>query len=99
MSLTWEPRWEPYLVEYAGIRIWTCRDKITKMIACPICINAVRECLGGGGLRGERKGIEYAFFYSARDLILHIKNHYRRPWAKERKVIKVVEEVEEHEKD
>lgn len=98
MSLTWEPRWEPYLVNYAGMRFWTCRDKITKMIACPICINAVESCLKEDkrNVMSTRKkvDIEGAFFFNERDLINHIKSHASKQWIKERKIIEkhIVEE-------
>ncbi len=78
MSLTWEPRWEPVVIEYAGIRIRTCKDKITNMIACPICINAAKECLN---IKNPPKipedEIDRVFFFSPIDLIMHIKNHRR----------------------
>ncbi len=102
MSLTWEPRWEPYLVNYAGIRFWTCRDKVTKIIACPICLNAIKTCLEREQENKistkKKEDIEGAFFFSERDLILHIKSHYQKQWIKERKVIvPVVTEEEEEE--
>ncbi len=92
MALTWEPRWEPIEIEYAGIKIRTCRDKITGMIACPICINAARECLGYGDKAPRYKDVEYSFFFTERDLIIHIKNHFEKQWAKERKEVFIVEE-------
>ena len=96
MALTWEPRWEPYLVNYAGIRIWTCRDKITGMIACPICINAAVECLNKEkGLTGSRYSEgENTYFFSERDLILHIRAHYRRPWKRARAKVRLLGEEE-----
>ncbi len=102
MSLTWEPRWEPYRVEYAGIKFWTCRDKITKMIACPICINAAKECLSDlieNPPSHDKSERENSFFFSERDLILHIKNHFKKPWIKERMLVKVLEEEEEREEE
>lgn len=76
MSLTWEPRWEPVVIEYAGIRIRTCRDRITGMIACPICINALATCLDLGKGIPKNKGMnELIFFFTKRDLIFHLKNH------------------------
>ncbi|GEM_PF-6014612 len=48
------------------------------MIACPICVNAAHTCLG---LEKEvskyKEPIGHVFFYTARDLIIHIKNHDR----------------------
>jgi len=93
VALTWEPRWEPVVVEYAGMKIRTCRDRITGMIACPICIDAASECLGLKPSSVGRKDIEYTFFFTERDLFLHIKNHSGRLWVKERKVVET--EVEE----
>ena len=78
MSLTWEPRWEPIVVEYAGMRIRTCRDRITGMIACPICVNAASTCLNIGKDTISYKGkIDLNFFFTERDLIIHLKNHDR----------------------
>ncbi len=78
MSLTWEPRWEPIIIEYAGMRIRTCRDRITGMIACPICINAASTCLDlEKEVPRHKKSIELNFFFTERDLIIHLKNHDR----------------------
>ncbi len=82
MAYTWEPRWEPYKVEINGIIIMTCRDRVTGMIACPICINALEKCLGGESIPGYQ--YENSFFFSDEDLIKHIRDyhggraHYRR---------------------
>lgn len=92
MSLTWEPRWEPYLVNYAGMKFWTCRDKVTKLIACPICLNAVKTCLEKAegkkaSYRNSVEEAENAFFFSERDLLLHIKSHHQKQWVRERKTL------------
>ncbi len=89
MALTWEPRWESVVIEYAGVRIRTCRDRITGMIACPICIDAASICLGlPSSSKYKRKRIEYTFFFSTRDLLLHIKSHGEKLWVRERKEVK-----------
>ncbi len=74
MAYTWEPRWEKYVVEINGIRIETCKDKITGMIACPICINAMEKCLGGEYIPGYN--YENSFFFSEEDLIRHIRDYH-----------------------
>lgn len=74
LSFSWEPRWEKIIVESHGVVVRTCRDKITKMIACPICINAASACLN------EENSEEYEprliFFYSFEDLIQHIRDYH-----------------------
>ncbi len=77
MAYTWEPKWEEYIVEIDGIRFKTCRDKITGMIACPICIHAASKCLG---LEKEpfKYNYENSFFFSEHDLIIHIREYHAR---------------------
>ncbi|MCX8199248.1 MAG: hypothetical protein N3E36_04365 [Sulfolobales archaeon] len=96
MSLTWEPKWEAITIEYEGVRIKTCRDRITGMIACPICINAASTCLEGGraGFR-SRSSLSYVFFFTAKDLIHHLKNHHESSKVKPAKIVVEEEEVEE----
>jgi len=74
LSYTWEPRWEKFKVESHGIVFWTCRDRITGMITCPICVDARQACLGGG--QGE--GSNPIFFYTVDDLIYHLKEFHAR---------------------
>ncbi|WP_440059542.1 hypothetical protein ACSU1N_07085 [Thermogladius sp. 4427co] len=74
MSYTWEPRWEKFKVESNGIVFWTCRDRITGMIACPICVNAYETCINA---RGGGKG-EVIFFYRVEDLIYHLRDYHAR---------------------
>ncbi len=74
MAYTWEPRWEPYVVEVSGIRFRTCRDKITGMIACPICIHAYSKCLGGNDEPGYET--ENSFFFRDEDVIKHIRDYH-----------------------
>lgn len=74
MAYTWEPRWEKYLVEVDGIRFYTCRDRITGMIACPICINAYSKCLGGE--EDPKYHVENSFFFREEDLIKHIRDYH-----------------------
>ncbi len=77
MAYVWEPRWEPYIVEVNGIKIRTCRDKTTGMIACPICIHAASKCLE---LSKEPRNYNYenSFFFSPVDLIIHIREYHLR---------------------
>ncbi len=96
MSLTWEPKWEAVFIEYEGVRIRTCRDRITGMIACPVCIDAASTCLNEGkkGIRG-RSSLNYVFFFTARDLIQHLKNHRESSKVKPSRIIIEEEEAEE----
>lgn len=74
MAYTWEPKWEPFIARSSGIEIKTCRDRITGIIACPICIHAASTCLG------EKKPMSYnyenSYFYTVDDLINHLKNYH-----------------------
>ncbi|MEM0355922.1 MAG: hypothetical protein QXT88_02740 [Desulfurococcaceae archaeon] len=74
MSFSWEPRWEKIIVESHGIVVRTCRDRITKMIACPICVNAAITCLDEEN--SERYEPKLIFFYSFEDLIQHIRDYH-----------------------
>lgn len=71
---SWEVKWELYEVDYHGVVFKTCRDKITGLIACPICIHAASKCMGDR-VPGSYT-YENSFFYSLEDLILHIKNYH-----------------------
>uniref|UniRef100_A0A7C4D827 Uncharacterized protein n=1 Tax=Staphylothermus marinus TaxID=2280 RepID=A0A7C4D827_STAMA len=76
MAYTWEPRWESYRVNCYGVVIHTCRDKITKILACPICINALNTCLNSSNKLisiGEKKNV---FFFTEEDLIIHIREYH-----------------------
>lgn len=75
MAYTWEPRWEPVEINSYGIKIRTCRDKVTKMIACPICINAISKCLEK---KIETPGYDgkNIFFFTENDLIKHIREYH-----------------------
>ncbi len=75
MAYTWEPRWEPLKIEANGIVIHTCRDKVTKMIACPICIHAASKCLGKGPMPSNYKD-KNVFFFTVDDLITHIREYH-----------------------
>ncbi len=81
MAYTWEPRWKPIRVEYEGMVVHTCMDRITGMIACPICIDAYHTFLSGSGEGGGGGKENYVFFYTEKDLFLHIKSHYERRHA------------------
>lgn len=74
MAYTWEPKWEPFEVNYEGIKFKTCRDRITGLIACPICVHAASRCLGERAPSGYK--YENSFFYSVDDLIVHLKNYH-----------------------
>jgi hypothetical protein len=78
MAYTWEPKWEKYRVEVDGIIIHTCRDKITGMIACPICIHAASTCLGLADQKPPNYPLENSFFFSPYDLIIHIREYHGR---------------------
>jgi hypothetical protein len=74
VAYAWEPRWEKYVVNRNGIIIHTCKDKVTGMIACPICINAAEKCLGGEHV-AEYK-YDNSFFFTDEDLIRHIRDYH-----------------------
>ncbi|MET1160425.1 MAG: hypothetical protein ABWW65_05635 [Thermoprotei archaeon] len=84
MAFTWEPRWEKIRIEAHGIIIHTCRDKITGMIACPICIDARSKCFSENPSTTNNKELKkttreetgYMFFFTAEDLILHIRDYH-----------------------
>ncbi|ADI32197.1 hypothetical protein Shell_1094 [Staphylothermus hellenicus DSM 12710] len=78
MAYTWEPKWEKYRVEVDGIILYTCRDKITGMIACPICIHAASTCLDLEKRRPRNYPVENSFFFSPYDLIIHIREYHAR---------------------
>jgi len=75
VAYSWEPRWEPVEIRAYGIVIRTCRDKITKMIACPICIHAASKCLGEGVKPANFKE-KQIFFFTVEDLVLHIRERH-----------------------
>ena len=78
MSLQWEPEWEEVIVEESGIRLKVLRDKVTGLLACPIC-----------GL-----GEDASYFFTARDLIIHMLAHARPLRAERLKVSVEVSAVE-----
>ncbi|WP_448578045.1 hypothetical protein [Thermosphaera sp.] len=77
LAYTWEPKWEAIRLESNGIILTTCRDKVTGLIACPICLNANSTCLGKSATHTEIKS-EISLFFSIDDLIEHIKNFHSR---------------------
>ncbi len=81
MAYTWEPRWEPVTLESHGIVIKTCRDRVTKMIACPICIHAASTCLGQDKGLSESKS-STMFFFTVEDLIIHIRDYHAKKFLK-----------------
>lgn len=74
MAYTWEPKWEPFEVDYEGIRFRTCKDRITGLIACPVCLHAASKCLEEAPPKSYK--YENSFFYSIEDLIVHMKNYH-----------------------
>jgi hypothetical protein len=80
LAYTWEPKWEAVRLESNGIILNTCREKVTGLIACPICLNASFTCLGKSATHAEMKG-EVSLFFSIDDLIEHIKNFHTRGLA------------------
>ncbi len=81
MGYQWEPQWEEVVIEYAGGKVKTRRDKVTGLIMCPLC-NPDKP----------------TYFFSERDLFLHIKAHRDKPWVKH-KVVTEKEEEEEREEE
>jgi hypothetical protein len=84
MAYTWEPRWERFRVESHGIAFETCRDRITKMIACPICIHAASTCLGLGELPANYS-VKNIFFFTVEDLIKHIREYHGMSFVRMRR--------------
>lgn len=81
MSYTWEPKWEKIKIEDHGIELYTCIDRITNLIACPICLNARKVCIEGSS-PGKFAGTSGSFFFSPEDLINHIRAFHVRGWMK-----------------
>ena len=80
MSLQWEPEWEEIIIEEAGIKLKVLRDKVTGLLACPIC-----------GM-----GEDASYFFTPRDLIVHLLSH-ARPAKAERVTVSVEVSVSEGE--
>ncbi len=82
MALQWEAKWEDVIVEEYGIRLRVKRDRVTGLYACPIC-----------GI-----GDHASYFFTVKDLLVHIASHALRDWKRERVVVKEVgvEEGEQH---
>ena len=91
MAYTWEPKWEVFEVDIEGIKFRTCRDRITGLIACPICIHAASKCLS------EKAPLIYTyenvFFYTVEDLLKHMKGYHLLGLKK--RVAKLVEKLHE----
>lgn len=88
MSYTWEPKWAEYHIEANGIILRTCIDKITGLIACPICINAKEVCLDKSAKPSRAQRATSAstqggsYFFTVDDLISHLKTYHLRNWEK-----------------
>ncbi|MEL9999931.1 MAG: hypothetical protein QXH02_00790 [Desulfurococcaceae archaeon] len=93
MAYTWEPKWEPFEVNREGVKFKTCKDRITGLIACPICVHAASKCLGEPVPRDYK--YENSFFYSVEDLIMHLKNYHLGELKK--KLEKLVDRLSEEE--
>ncbi|ADV65015.1 hypothetical protein [Desulfurococcus mucosus] len=93
MAYTWEPKWEPFKVSVAGMVFTTCRDRVTGLIACPICIHAVSKCLGGS--QPPSYQYENSFFFTVDDLISHLKTYHLRGWH--RRIEKIASKAREEE--
>ncbi len=76
MAYTWEPKWELIEVDVDGMKIKTCRDRITGLIACPICIHAASKCMDEPAPANYE--YENVFFYSVDDLINHLLYYHAR---------------------
>jgi hypothetical protein len=62
LSLQWEPEWEPVVIEYHGIRLRVLRDRVTGLLACPIC----------------GTGDNATYLFTSKDLVYHILAHARK---------------------
>ncbi|KSW12319.1 hypothetical protein CF15_06130 [Pyrodictium occultum] len=62
MSLQWDPKWEEVVVEVDGVRVKALRDRVTMLLACPIC----------------GTGDKASYFFSPRDLVNHLFSHTSR---------------------
>lgn len=85
MAYTWEPKWEVFEVEHEGVKFKTCRDKITGLIACPICIHAASSCLGEKP--PQHYEYEHSYFYTVEDLIEHLIGYHMRDLKKKLKKV------------
>ncbi|MCY0868635.1 MAG: hypothetical protein OWQ48_05350 [Desulfurococcus sp.] len=81
-------------MEAHGISFTTCRDRVTGLIACPICIHASSKCLGGKPPAGDYR-FENSFFYTLDDLIQHLKAYHLRGWHKRIEKIASMDSMEE----
>ncbi len=79
MSLSWEPVWEDYVAEYAGVRIKTRRDKATGLIECPICGPTDKP----------------VYLYTDKDLVMHLTAHAKGMIVKPSRRASEQEEQEE----
>ena len=93
LAYTWEPKWELFEVSHEGLEFKTCRDRITGLIACPICIHAASKCLGEKAPSNYK--YENSFFYSIDDLVEHLKGYHLGELGK--KLEKLVSALSEEE--
>ncbi len=73
MSLTWEPRWIRVKVKFADIEVETCKDTVTNLLLCPLCNDINRICPEGKESNIIEEGM--ITFYTAEDLINHLRTH------------------------
>jgi len=76
LAYTWEPRWEKIRIEAHGITVNTCRDRITGMISCPICIHALSKCIDPS-IKPTYKTTNI-FFFTPEDLLNHIREYHAK---------------------
>lgn len=92
MSLFWEPKWVRVKLTVDDFIIETCVDKTTNLIACPLCVDIDLLCPEeGASTTTEVKG---SLFFTAVDLVNHMRTHAFKISDKK---IKVSEEEEEEE--
>jgi len=98
MSYQWEARWVRKKLEFYGFSIDVCIDESTGLIACPVCIDVDKLC-PPGRVTNLQPPEGVAYFYTAEDLLNHLRAHGEDFWGKERRRRAEVEEFEEHEEE
>ncbi len=89
MSLTWEPRWVRVKISYAGMTVETCKDKVTGLLLCPICVDIDKVCPEGKEISVLSE--DMAVFYTVEDLLHHLRAHTLKYFSRRIKPAKIGE--------
>lgn len=90
MSLFWEPKWVRVRLTVDDFNVITCVDKTTNLIVCPLCVDI--DLLCPEGRDSTITDVRSSFFFTAIDLVNHMRTHAFKIHDKK---IKVSEEEEE----